>query len=182
MNHKTIAKHLGIKIDPKGDPKELCNWDGTKINAKGMSEDGMIHEISHWVLASEEMRKIPDYGLGPGPSTKYQSYENALRKMDKTPRDFWGRDDVDEEILTCVLEFCYSAMCGENMTWLMRDRNFLEPNRLKWESEDISLHIKVLQEKGIIDRYWVPKGIKELVKPLHRKRLKEFRELVRSIP
>jgi hypothetical protein len=181
MKHQDIAKQYGIAIDYEGDPKKLCNWDGTKINAKGITEDGMIHEISHWILAPETRRSIPDYGLGAGPSSTYDAYNSALKKMGKEPKDFTYVSDVEEEILTCVLEFCFEGLMGMDMIYLMRDRNFLEYNRLKWEDNDVEVRIKELQSRGVIDRFWVPKGIKKIVTQEHRDSLTKFRQLVRSI-
>jgi hypothetical protein len=181
MNHKDIAKQYGIAIDYDGDPKKLCNWDGFKINAKDITEDGMIHEIAHWILAPEERRAIPDYGLGAGPSSSWDAYNGALKKMGKEPRDFNHIKDVDEEILTCVLEFCFEGLIGMDMIHLMRDRNFLEFSTLKWESDDVMIHIKELQRRGVIDRFWVPKEIKKIITKEHRANLTKFRQLVRSI-
>lgn len=190
LSHKEVAEVLGVSINYDGDPHANCGWDGKSINAKGQSEDTLLHELSHWILCPADRRHVPDFGLGAGPSTNWRAYEDALKKIGKTSRDFDHIKDVDEEILTCTLEFCFGALTGQDMIWLMKDRNFItdftrhsrHPEKYHWESDNLMIHIKTLQSRGIIDRYWVPKVIKHLVTKDHRKSLTKFRQLVKTIP
>ena len=190
LTHKTLASILGVTINYDGDPGTLCNWDGKQVNAKGQTEDILYHELCHWMVAEPERRSVPDYGLGAGPSTSWKAYQTALAQMGKTPGDFHHVRDVDEEILVCTLEFCFEAIDGHDMTALMVDRNFLtewsrtgkHPGKYVWESDDLRIHIKALQERGLIDHHWIPKVIKHLVTKDHRAHLTAFRKLVRLVP
>jgi hypothetical protein len=49
-------------------------WDGKQLHLylfeESENEDGVFHEIGHWMLASTVARKVPDFGLGPATESR----------------------------------------------------------------------------------------------------------------
>jgi len=63
-----VARHFDVPVHPEG-THSVFNWDGTALD--GDTEAYVIlHEVAHYVLAPAERRRLPDFGLGPGPDTR----------------------------------------------------------------------------------------------------------------
>jgi hypothetical protein len=194
MNHKTIAKNLGVTINYKKDPNKYCNWDGKQANALGVKEQDLIHELSHWSVAPPMAKSLPDYGLGPlGPSERYRKLIYNTKGINNK-RIYKRKNSKYEEELACVIEFCYSAISKDlpYMRSLMKERNFAQKiglRSLRWSNNpEIDLNyflglIDDLIEKDLIDCYWAPMALieKDLIKSHHRKNLKSFRRMIYRI-
>lgn len=78
---KSIIDYLGIPTTDN-DPQYGFQYDGNAISIKNISVSALLHEISHWLLASETERKLIDYGLGRGPDTGRKN-PDAQNKADE---------------------------------------------------------------------------------------------------
>jgi hypothetical protein len=74
-------------------------WDGERLNISGPVEDDpqfVIHEISHFLIAPDHAKKLPNYGLGPDPGggMVVAPIEGSCR----------GKDPYHDEFTACVLD------------------------------------------------------------------------------
>ena len=63
-----ILLDLGIPFTeetPKGG--DLYLWTGTQFHIGEMTAANIIHEIAHWLVATEEERNTPEFNLGVAP-------------------------------------------------------------------------------------------------------------------
>lgn len=63
------------------------------LRVKGLETNGKVHEMCHWLLATDEQKEYPDFGLGEG----FNSSGVAIPIFDKKRTD-------EEESLTCTME------------------------------------------------------------------------------
>lgn len=66
INH--LANQLGVPLSPR-DPRETYMWDTQSIGIGTLNYSNQLHELAHWQVATEEMRRELDFGLGAGPET-----------------------------------------------------------------------------------------------------------------
>jgi hypothetical protein len=184
MNSKDIAKALEVTMRDDLAPAEHCNWDGKKFNTKGVREDGKLHELGHWAIS--DRKHLPDFGLGPGPDTRFEAYKKAYSKL-SSEEDKDHRSSSREETLACVMEFLYAAIGGHNMLKYMEDRFFLERNG-RWDRGTGSSYnsfikeIQWLQNKNLISKSWVPVQLRKVLKKNHLQLLRAFKKMVKEIP
>jgi len=64
---RKMARKLGIKLS-KRHASDSYEWDGNSIAVDNWERDAsnIIHDIAHWLISDEDMRNIPDFGLGSG--------------------------------------------------------------------------------------------------------------------
>lgn len=146
--YNKLAKRFGLTIEIHGTISErMFIWDG-KNNiihlSSGSSEMAILHEISHYQIAHEYRRKLPEYGLGVGPET--------WSKMIK-PVTF--EDDANtEEGYACYLTVCYArAICKSDFK---NEKVFKESNSLitcpkwSWENRLNNKEFKWLFQNGFV--------------------------------
>ena len=85
-------------------PKQHYNWDGEHINVLGMKEDGVLHELGHWLVVPEISKYAKDYGLGGGPDSPTSNFVYGMYK-----------DTGQEETLACIMEFFLGVLCEMDM-------------------------------------------------------------------
>lgn len=61
------AKQLGVPLNPRRCGRASYGYDGKDIAARRLEPMELLHEMAHWLVASPERRKLPDFGLGLGP-------------------------------------------------------------------------------------------------------------------
>lgn len=191
MNYLSVAKEYKIPYSKTVSPKNNCNWDGKKMNIKGLKQHSICHEISHWILAPKSRRLIPEYGLGSGPNSNQSTYIKALNAIGKVDYRMEYSKSMREEIETCVLEFCITAFCGKNLLWSMKDRNFIitdlykHKTNLVWESPNIADDfveiINQLKAKRIINKDWIPVKLVKYSDEDSLKRMIKFKKFVSSL-
>lgn len=186
MKSADIAIAYGVTMCDERSPREHCNWDGTQFNTKGMKEEGKLHELGHWAIS--ERRHLPDFGLGPGPDTNYEAYDRAKKKLnisDEEDAPFYSYDK--EETLACTMEFIHAAVGGHNMLRYMQDRYFVSLDG-HWDSSTGSTYdafikdMRLLQDKKIINKNWVPLLLRKSLNKTHLKLLQSFKRMVKNIP
>lgn len=181
-----IAKTYGIPLRKNVDPKTNLNWDGKHINAKGMSEDGILHEIGHWIVAEPLRRKYPDYLLGPGPNESGTLYSTTVKALTDLPQ-IRGKQYGREETEACIMEFIFGALMGMNTRKYMEDRFFIT-NMGRWENntgsdaQDFMEQIESFQKRKILNKAWVPVQLKKIVEKDNLKMLGDYRRFVPTIP
>jgi len=62
-----LAKAFGIKLSPRRS-HDSWEWDGKTIatNSWKRPHGDIIHDIAHWIVADEDRRCLPDFGIGEG--------------------------------------------------------------------------------------------------------------------
>lgn len=182
MKPLEIFDAYGVSYASDRSPKEYCNWDGQQFNIAGVRADGLLHEISHWVISDK--KNLPDFGIGPGPDTTSAAYRAAYSKKNMEPK--YNNGDLDET-RACVLEFIFGVICGFSALRYMQDRFFVKSGSMVWDmgtgsaEQSFMEDIDWLKDKKIIDKNWVPYQLKKLLSKEHLKRIKEFRSLVKTI-
>ena len=94
------------------------NWDGAALD--GDTEAYVIlHEIAHFLLAPPERRRLPDFGLGPGPDTTEREAAQRAAVMSPPERDA-------EEAAASLLGILWEAALGQPALASFLDQNWLE--------------------------------------------------------
>jgi hypothetical protein len=175
MTPDTIAALYGVKLNRDRHPKEFRNWDGEQINCKDMKDDLILHEISHYIVATPERRKIVDYGLGYGPNANRWAdgaVSYATMSFDESNR---------EEVVTCTIESILAALCSINPVELLRDRNFITSSN-HWDiKRDFDESIDWLQTKSIINRAWFPAQLQPAISLAAWARLTNFKRALKKV-
>ena len=122
------------------DDPEAYGWDGNQFYFGGNEGEAILHELCHWLVADPERRNIPEFGLGPGFTTKD---ENGAKnsKCD-------GVDEETEEYATCFLTWALILKNGFSPLKDMLDTNFLyETIDVKNDDKNINMNIEDSLEK-----------------------------------
>lgn len=116
------ATHLGIPVhDIKADV-DYPMWNGTALKRPDGGED-WAHEISHWLLATPERRRLVNYGWGqdfqfPGWWPDDPGSPRRRRLLAPLP---WPTaeqaPDTQEELDACVLTCAFLARLGVAGPW-----------------------------------------------------------------
>lgn len=118
-------------------------WDGQTFRLGGVNDSGRLHELSHWLITTEEERAQPEFGLGTSP------WYGTLEALDTAPWD--DRDSWNMEHRASLLGILFMKRLGldwaqvaknhgwddlmwggesrrrQDLKWL-RDRNLVLPN------------------------------------------------------
>ena len=65
-------------------------WDGQTFRLGGVNTYGRLHELSHWLIATEEERALPEFGLGTSPW--YGTLEAPDTATWNDDRDSWNME------------------------------------------------------------------------------------------
>ncbi len=74
-------------------------WDGEQLNLPGPVEDDpqfVFHEMSHYLIAPDHARKLPNYGLGTDPA--------GGKCVDPVSGSWRGEDSYHDEMSACLLD------------------------------------------------------------------------------
>lgn len=84
------------------------SWDGKRLVATGKGLGAALHEVCHWLLATPERRKLPEYGLG------YDPYRmGSTTHWNELPKITVGSAEaIDEEVFTCQLQLAAMVYLG----------------------------------------------------------------------
>jgi hypothetical protein len=112
-----LARACGMPIHPLG-TRPGFNWDGAALD--GDTEAYVIlHEIAHFLLAPPERRRLPDFGLGPGPDTTERERAERACVVALLERDA-------EEAIASLLGILWEAALGQPALASFLDQNWLE--------------------------------------------------------
>jgi len=141
-----LARACGIRVHPSGTRPGL-NWDGAALD--GDTEAYVIlHEIAHFLLAPPGYppigrRRLPDFGLGPGPDTTERERAERATVVSATERDA-------EEAAASLLGILWEAALGQPALASFLDQNWLEgPERSAAAHFTAVLHR--LRRRDVID-------------------------------
>ncbi|HEV2299978.1 MAG TPA: hypothetical protein VGR91_00285 [Stellaceae bacterium] len=112
-----LARSLGMAVHPEG---AVCrfNWDGAALD--GATEAYVIlHEAAHFALAPPERRRLPDFGLGPGPDTRDRGAAARAATLPILAREA-------DEAAASLLGILWEASLGQPALASFLDQNWLE--------------------------------------------------------
>ena len=111
------ARRHGMAVHPAGTSCAF-NWDGAALD--GDTEAYVIlHEVAHYVLAPAERRKLPDFGLGPGPDTRDRAGAERSAALPVLEREI-------DEAMASLLGILWEAELGQPALASFLDQNWLE--------------------------------------------------------
>jgi hypothetical protein len=188
MSHKLIAKTYGVPINYRRSPIKYFNWDGQQVNAKGLPEHDILHEIAHYIMSPKKYKKYVNFYLGRGPDEDFTMYKNTMSKINPA-RPVERKGAQQEEELTCVLEFIFAALYQdiETIQLTMENRQYMYKSLtgLKWEAEspEFLKIVKKLQSKRLVDKNWIPVALKKnnLIKEKNIANLYKFKAMINTI-
>jgi hypothetical protein len=112
-----LADACGMPIQPANAGAPF-NWDGAALN--GVVEAYVImHEIAHFLLAPPERRRVPEFGLGPGPDTLDRTAAERAAIVPPLTRD-------KDEAMASLLGILWEARLGQPALASFLDQNWLE--------------------------------------------------------
>ena len=112
-----LARACGMTVHPPG-ARPGFNWDGAALD--GDTEAYVIlHEIAHFLLAPPERRRLPDFGLGPGPDTTERAAAERAAAASLLEREM-------DEAAASLLGILWEAALGQPALASFLDQNWLE--------------------------------------------------------
>ena len=112
-----FARSLGVAVYPQGADCAF-NWDGAALD--GATEAYVIlHEAAHFALAPPERRRLPDFGLGPGPDTRDREAAERAAVLPMVEREA-------DEARASLLGILWEATLGQPALASFLDQNWLE--------------------------------------------------------
>jgi hypothetical protein len=113
----SLARRHGVAVRPTG---TYCafNWDGAALDG-GTEAYVILHEVAHYVLAPPERRKLPDFGLGPGPDTRDRTGAERAAVLPVLEREA-------DEAVASLLGILWEAELGQPALASFLDQNWLE--------------------------------------------------------
>jgi hypothetical protein len=112
-----FARRHGVAAHPSGTSCDF-NWDGAALD--GDTEAYVIlHEVAHYVLAPPDRRKLPDFGLGPGPDTRDRSGAERAAALPLLDREA-------DEAMASLLGILWEAELAQPALASFLDQNWLE--------------------------------------------------------
>jgi hypothetical protein len=135
-----FARQHGIAIHPSG---TACayNWDGAALD--GDAEAYVIlHEVAHFVLASQERRALPDFGLGPGPDTRDRAGAERAISLPVLDREV-------DEAMASLLGILWEAKLGQPAL-----ASFLDQNWLEGLERSAAAHFTAMLQELVARGYW----------------------------
>lgn len=112
-----FARRCGMAVHPAASECRF-NWDGAALD--GDTEAYVIlHEAAHFALAPPERRRLPDFGLGPGPDTRDRAAAEQAAVLAPLARD-------EDESAASLLGIMWEARLGQPALASFLDQNWLE--------------------------------------------------------
>jgi hypothetical protein len=143
----TIAQRFGMGSCP-GRPEDGFHWDGVAL--RELSESYvLVHEVAHFQIAPSPRRRLPEFGLGPGPDTGRRREAEAAQRV-------FGIDREREEAEASLLGILWEAALGHNALASFLDQNWLEG----WQRGAAAAHFDAvlgrLRRAGLVRRSGAP--------------------------
>ena len=112
-----FARGLGIEVHPEGMACRF-NWDGAALDGS-VEAYVILHEAAHFALAPPARRRLPDFGLGPGPDTRERAAADLAASLPYLARD-------EDEARASLLGIMWEAALGQPALASFLDQNWLE--------------------------------------------------------
>ena len=112
-----FARTHGMAVHPEG---AACayNWDGAALDG-AVEAYVILHEVAHFLLAPPERRRLPDFGLGPGPDTRDRAGAERAATVPLLNRE-------EDEAAASLLGILWEAKLGQPALASFLDQNWLE--------------------------------------------------------
>jgi hypothetical protein len=112
-----LAHGFGMGSAP-GSPQGGLGWDGRALR-RATEAYVLLHEVAHYQLASPARRRLPDFGLGPGPESGDRSRAEHRAVLHGIARE-------REEAKASLLGIVWEAELGQPALASFLDQNWLE--------------------------------------------------------
>jgi hypothetical protein len=100
-------------------------WDGQTFRLGGVDAGGRLHDLAHWLIATEEERAQPEFGLGTSP------WDGTLEALDTAP---WNdRDSWNMEHRASLLGILFMKRLGLDWAQVAKSHGW---DDLMWGGED----------------------------------------------
>ena len=111
------AHERGVPVHPDG---TVCgfNWDGEALDP-GTEAYVILHEVAHFLLAPPERRRLPDFGLGPGPDTRDREAAQLAQTLTLA-------ESEADEAAASLIGILWEAELGHPALASFLDQNWLE--------------------------------------------------------
>jgi hypothetical protein len=126
-----LARAFGMGVI-SGAPADGFHWDGTALRAES-EPYVLLHEVAHFQLARPKCRRLPEFGLGPGPDTLRRSEAEAAQSV-------FGLEREAEEAAASLLGILWEAALGHPALASFLDQNWLEG----WRRGAAAAHFNVV--------------------------------------
>ncbi len=113
----TLAAQMGMGICP-GSPQDGLGWDGRALRS-ATEAYVLLHEVAHFQLAAPARRRLPDFGLGPGPETGLRGLAERRARLHGVARE-------REEAKASLLGILWERDLGQPALASFLDQNWLE--------------------------------------------------------
>lgn len=142
-----LVNAVGMPIVDEA-PTDAFSWDGRAVRMRSEASV-LVHEVAHWLIAPDDRRALPDFGLGAGPETGRIEEANAARCVDDTVKE-------EEELLASLLGILFEAVLGQLAIHSFIEQNWLEAWERKAAAEQFSVATEMLRARNLIDRTGMP--------------------------
>jgi hypothetical protein len=129
-----LARAFGMGVIP-GAPADGFHWDGTALRAES-EPYVLLHEVAHFQLAHPGRRRLPEFGLGPGPDTLRRGEAEAAQSV-------FGLEREAEEAAASLLGILWEAALGHPALASFLDQNWLEG----WQRGAATAHFRAIFER-----------------------------------
>jgi hypothetical protein len=135
-----FARVHDMAVHPPGTPCTY-NWDGVALD--GATEAYVIlHEVAHYLLAPPSRRRLPDFGLGPGPDTSDRAGAERATAVPIIDREA-------DEAAASLLGILWEAELGQPAL-----ASFLDQNWLEGLERSAAAHFGAVVQRLIALRLW----------------------------
>jgi hypothetical protein len=129
-----LARGFGMGVIP-GAPADGFHWDGAALRARS-EPYVLLHEVAHFQLACPARRRLPEFGLGPGPDTMRRGEAEAVQSV-------FGLEREAEEAAASLLGILWEAAFGHPALASFLDQNWLEG----WRRGAAAAHFNAVFER-----------------------------------
>jgi hypothetical protein len=125
------------------EPAAALSWDGAVLRTR--SEPWVIlHEIAHWLIASPDRRRLPDFGVGAGPESGRKDEAERARVVDDATQQ-------EDEALSSLLGVLLEVELGQPAILAFLEQNWLEGYERPGAAAHFRNTIAALRRRGLID-------------------------------
>ena len=125
------------------EPAAALSWDGAVLRTRG-EPWVILHEIAHWLIASPDRRRLPDFGVGAGPESGRKDEADRARVVDDAAQQ-------EDEALSSLLGVLLEAELGLPAIFAFLEQNWLEGHDRPGAADHFCATIAELSRRGLID-------------------------------